>query len=102
MSEAYDRALRDSIDEPQRFWGRAAEAIDVEYELLEPVVDPERATAQEPLHPERPTMGHGYRDDPRPNVLRSIVIRHGDPDVEGDVVSDPAAPRRLRSHTVGS
>ena len=29
--------------------------------------------------------GHGYRDDPRPNVVRSIVIRHGDPDAEGDV-----------------
>ena len=64
---------------------RAAEAIVVEYEPLEPVVDPERATEQEPLHPDRPTMGHGYRDDPRPNVVRSIVIRHGDPDVEGDV-----------------
>ncbi len=47
---------------------RAAEAIVVEYEPLEPVVDPERATEQEPLHPDRPTMGHGYRDDPRPNV----------------------------------
>ena len=57
----------------------------VEYEPLEPVVDPERATEQEPLHPDRPTMGHGYRDDPRPNVVRSMVIRHGDPDVEGDV-----------------
>ena len=64
---------------------RAAEAIVVEYEPLEPVVDPERATEQEPLHPDRPTRGHGYRDDPRPNVVRSIVIRHGDPDVEGDV-----------------
>jgi CO/xanthine dehydrogenase Mo-binding subunit len=64
---------------------RAAGAIVVEYEPLEPVVDPERATEQEPLHPDRPTMGHGYRDDPRPNVLRSLVIRHGDPDVQGDV-----------------
>ena len=64
---------------------RAAEAIAVEYEPLELVVDPERATEQEPLHPDRPTMGHGYRDDPRPNVVRSIVIRHGDPGVPGDV-----------------
>ena len=64
---------------------RAAERIDVEYEPLEPVVDPERATEQEPLHPDRPTMGHGYRDDPRPNVVRSLVIRHGDPEAEGDV-----------------
>ena len=59
---------------------RAAEAIRVEYEPLEPVADMERATEQEPLHPDRPTMGHGYRDDPRPNVVRHMVIRHGDPD----------------------
>jgi CO/xanthine dehydrogenase Mo-binding subunit len=30
-------------------------------------------------------MGHGYRDDPRPNVVRHLVIRHGNPDAEGDV-----------------
>ena len=64
---------------------RAAEAIRVEYEPLSVVDDPERATEQEPLHPDRPTMGHGYRDDPRPNVVRHIEIRHGDPDAEGDV-----------------
>src|SRR5207253_229537 len=64
---------------------RAAEQVHVEYEPLEPVVDPERATEQEPLHPGRPTAGHGYRDDPRPNVVRSMVIRHGDPDAAGDV-----------------
>jgi CO/xanthine dehydrogenase Mo-binding subunit len=64
---------------------RAAERVKVEYEPLELVVDPERATEQEPLHPDRPTMGRGYRDDPRPNVVRSIVIRHGDPDAPGDV-----------------
>src|SRR5207342_103274 len=64
---------------------RAAERIRVDYEPLEPVSDPERATEQEPLHPDRPTMGHGYRDDPRPNVVRSLVIRRGDPEVEADV-----------------
>jgi CO/xanthine dehydrogenase Mo-binding subunit len=64
---------------------RAADLVLVDYEPLEPIVDPERATEREPLHPDRPTMGHGYRDDPRPNVVRSVVIRHGDPDVEGDV-----------------
>jgi CO/xanthine dehydrogenase Mo-binding subunit len=64
---------------------RAAEKIRVEYEPLEPVVEPERATEQEPLHEENPTAGHGFREDPRPNVLRSIVIRHGDPDAEADV-----------------
>jgi CO/xanthine dehydrogenase Mo-binding subunit len=65
---------------------RALEAIAVEYEPLEPVADMERALEQEPLHPDRPTMGHGYRDDPRPNVVRHIVIRHGDADTAGDVV----------------
>jgi len=64
---------------------RAAARIQVEYEALEPVVDPERATEQDPLHPDRPTMGHGYRDDARPNIVRSLVIRHGDPEAEGDV-----------------
>ena len=64
---------------------RAAEAIRVTYEPLEPVADPEHATEMEPLHPDRPTMGHGYRDDPRPNVVRHMVIRNGDPDTIGDV-----------------
>jgi CO/xanthine dehydrogenase Mo-binding subunit len=64
---------------------RAAERIAVDYEPLEPVVDPERATEQEPLHPGRPTAGHGYLDDRRPNVIRSMVVRHGDPDAIGDV-----------------
>jgi CO/xanthine dehydrogenase Mo-binding subunit len=64
---------------------RAAEQIRVEYDALEPVTDPEHAVGQGPLHPDNPAAGHGYRDDPRPNVLRSIVIRHGDPDTEGDV-----------------
>jgi CO/xanthine dehydrogenase Mo-binding subunit len=64
---------------------RAAERIRVAYEPLEPVVDPERATEQEPIHEGRPTAAHGFRDDPRPNVVRSIVINHGDPDVEGEV-----------------
>ena len=64
---------------------RAAERIRVEYAPLEPIVDPELATDHEPLHPDRPTMGHGYRDDPRSNVVRSLVIRHGDPEAVGDV-----------------
>jgi CO/xanthine dehydrogenase Mo-binding subunit len=64
---------------------RAAGRIQVVYEQLEPVVDPERATEQEPLHAENSAAGHGYREDPRPNVLRSLVIRHGDPDAEGEV-----------------
>jgi CO/xanthine dehydrogenase Mo-binding subunit len=64
---------------------RAAASVKVEFEPLEPVVDAEHATELEPIHPQRWTDGHGYRDDPRPNVVRSIVIRHGDPDAEGDV-----------------
>jgi CO/xanthine dehydrogenase Mo-binding subunit len=64
---------------------RAAEKVRVEYVPLEPVVDMERATEQPPIHDENPTAGHGFREDPRPNVLRTIVVRHGDPDAEGDV-----------------
>src|SRR5437870_9622646 len=56
---------------------RAAEKIRVEYEPLEPVTDMERAVEQPPIHDDNPTAGHGFRDDPRPNVLRSIVVRHG-------------------------
>ena len=64
---------------------RAAERIRVEYEPLEPVDDMERATEGPELHPDRPTQGHGYRDDPRPNVVRTIVITHGNPETEGEV-----------------
>ena len=75
-----------AADEPEQA-RRAAAAVRVDYEPLEPVVDPARATEMEPLHPDRPTMGieHGYRDDARPNVVRSLVISRGDPDLEGDV-----------------
>ncbi len=59
---------------------RAAERIRVTYEPLEPVVDAARATAQPPIHGQRWTHGHGYREDDRPNVVRHMVIRHGDPD----------------------
>jgi CO/xanthine dehydrogenase Mo-binding subunit len=73
-----------AADHPEQ--ARAAtERIRVEYEPLEPIVDPERALEAEPLHPHGVTGGHGYREDDRPNVLRSILIRHGDPDAEGDV-----------------
>ena len=64
---------------------RASDRIHVEYEPLEAVVDPERATEQEPIHDQRWTHGHGYLDDERPNVVRHLVIRHGDPDAAGDV-----------------
>ncbi|MDQ3823646.1 MAG: molybdopterin-dependent oxidoreductase, partial [Actinomycetota bacterium] len=64
---------------------RAAEAIRVDYEPLPPVVDAERAPEHDPIHDEQWTAGHGYRADDRANVVRSIVIRHGDPDAAGDV-----------------
>jgi CO/xanthine dehydrogenase Mo-binding subunit len=73
-----------AAEEPEQA-RRAAAAVQVEYAPLEPVTDPERATEMEPLHPGRPTMGHGYRDDPRANVVRSLVIRRGDPDAAADV-----------------
>ncbi|MSO58324.1 MAG: xanthine dehydrogenase subunit D [Thermoleophilia bacterium] len=65
---------------------RAVAAIVVEYEPLEPVAEMERATAMAPLHDGKPTAGHGYFDDPRPNVVRHLTIRHGDPDAPGEVV----------------
>ena len=74
-----------AAEEPEQA-RRAAAAVRVEYEPLEPVTDMERATEQEPLHPDRPTMSHGYFDDPRPNVVRHMTIRHGDPDADGEVV----------------
>ncbi len=86
-----------AAEEPEQA-RRAAAAVRVEYEPLEPVVDPERATEMPPLHPDRPTTGHGYRDDPRPNVVRSLVIRRGDPDAEGDV----AVSGVLRGRPAGS
>ncbi len=64
---------------------RAAARIRVDYESLEPVDDMARATEMPDLHPEKPTRGHGYREDDRPNVVRHMVIRHGDPDAEGEV-----------------
>src|ERR687895_1149519 len=74
-----------AAEEPEQA-RRAAAAVRIEYEPLEPVTDMERATEQEPLHPDRPTMTHGYLDDPRPNVVRRMVIRHGEPDAQADVV----------------
>ncbi len=73
-----------AAEEPEQA-RRAAAAARVEYEQLEPVTDPECATEMDPLHPDRPTMGHGYRDDRRPNVVRSMRIARGDPDTPADV-----------------
>jgi CO/xanthine dehydrogenase Mo-binding subunit len=64
---------------------RAAAAIEVEYEALELVVDPEQAADQEAIHPQKWTEGHGYRDDPRPNIVRDMRIERGDPEAKGEV-----------------
>ncbi|WP_434582203.1 xanthine dehydrogenase family protein molybdopterin-binding subunit [Carbonactinospora thermoautotrophica] len=52
---------------------RAAARIRVDYELLEPVTDPEKAFTAEPIHLDG-------------NVIRHLEIRHGDPAAAGDVV----------------
>jgi xanthine dehydrogenase D subunit len=54
---------------------RAAAAIAVQYEVLDPVTDAERAMA-----PDAPPLHEGG------NLLRTVVIEHGDPSVEADVV----------------
>ncbi|MFJ2642031.1 xanthine dehydrogenase family protein molybdopterin-binding subunit [Streptomyces sp. NPDC087511] len=51
----------------------AAAAIAVEYGVLEPVTDPEKAFAAEPLHPDG-------------NLIRHIPLRYGDPEITGEVV----------------
>ena len=52
---------------------RACAAIAIEYEVLEPLVDAERAITAPPIHPDG-------------NVFRHIRLRHGDPEATGDVV----------------
>src|SRR5579862_3687767 len=64
---------------------RAAERIQVAYESLPTITDMERAIEHGELHPDHPTRGHGNHQDPRPNVLRHLVIRHGEPEARGDV-----------------
>jgi CO/xanthine dehydrogenase Mo-binding subunit len=64
---------------------RAAEKIRVEYEPLPIVSDMERVTDGPDLHPDRAEWAHGHRADPRPNVVRQLVIRHGDAEAEGEV-----------------
>ncbi len=52
----------------------AAEAIVVEYEVTEPLVDAEAAIEAPPIHPDG-------------NVVRHLVIRHGEPEtITGDVI----------------
>ncbi|MEU9251473.1 xanthine dehydrogenase family protein molybdopterin-binding subunit [Streptomyces sp. NPDC048270] len=51
----------------------AAAAIAVEYELLDPVTDPEQAFGAPALHPDG-------------NLIRHIPLRYGDPEATGEVV----------------
>ena len=53
---------------------RAADKVRVDYEPLPLVADMERAFDGPELHPDRPTAGHGFREDSRANVVRNIVI----------------------------
>jgi CO/xanthine dehydrogenase Mo-binding subunit len=82
-----------AAEEPEQA-RRAAAAVRVEYEPLPPVTDPERAVEAEPLHEPRPPGAHGHRYDPRPNVVRSLVIRRGD-------VEAPAAVEVTGTYHVG-
>ena len=68
-----------AAEEPEQA-RRAAAAVRVEYEPLEPVADPERATEMEPLHVDWPAERHGDTEHPRPNVVRALTIRRGDPE----------------------
>ena len=74
-----------AAEEPEQA-RRAAAAVRVEYEPLEAIVDPEHATDMEPLHVDWPFERHGSSDGHRPNVVRELTIRRGDPEVEGDAV----------------
>ncbi|MCT2591275.1 molybdopterin-dependent oxidoreductase [Streptomyces sp. N2-109] len=51
----------------------AAAAIVVEFEILEPLTDPEESFEAEPLHPDG-------------NLIRHIPLRYGDPEVTGEVI----------------
>jgi CO/xanthine dehydrogenase Mo-binding subunit len=64
---------------------RAAEAVVVEYEPLIPVGDPELALESEALHVD-PPKGPSWRPDERANVIRTVVVEHGDPSAAAEVV----------------
>lgn len=51
----------------------AAAAIAVEFEILEPLTDPEESFEAEPLHPDG-------------NLIRHIPLRYGDPEATGEVI----------------
>lgn len=51
----------------------AMAAIAVDYEVLEPVTDPEQSFEADPVHPDG-------------NLIRHIPLRYGDPEITGEVV----------------
>src|SRR5436190_916826 len=55
---------------------RAAERIEVAYEPLEPVVDPERATEQEPIHDAGVGGAFGGREDLSMQIHASMLALH--------------------------
>jgi xanthine dehydrogenase D subunit len=61
-----------AADHPEVAW-RAVRAIEVEYQQIEPLVDPQAAIEAAPIHPDG-------------NVLRHLQIVHGDPGAGADVV----------------
>lgn len=63
---------------------RARDAVRVVYEPLPVITDPEVALVSPPLHEER--LRHdGWAEDDRPNVVRTVRVLHGDPDVQPEV-----------------
>ncbi|MDG1844978.1 MAG: xanthine dehydrogenase subunit D [Acidimicrobiales bacterium] len=52
---------------------KAADAIRVDYEILTPLVDGESAITADPIHPDG-------------NVIRDLVINHGDENITGEIV----------------
>jgi CO/xanthine dehydrogenase Mo-binding subunit len=73
-----------AAEEPEQA-RRAAAAVRVEYEPLEPISDPETATEMPPLHVDWPVERHGDADHAKPNVVRELTIRRGNTDAVGDV-----------------
>jgi xanthine dehydrogenase D subunit len=61
-----------AADHPEVAW-RAVQAIEVEYQQIEPLVVPQAAIEASPIHPDG-------------NVFRHLEIVHGDPDAGADVV----------------
>jgi aerobic carbon-monoxide dehydrogenase large subunit len=71
------------------------DSVDIEYEPLKPIVDPEEALHAEPIHPETTTnvfvdarAGRAFRNPPSPVVLEDLLTNER-------VVPNPLEPRGL-------